>query len=535
MLAIARQKAPRLASIEGCKLLLQQPPCLRLVIVGMSYQMDLDTPLVAAHCGWHTHRSDECVRSFDRQDRRGTVHQGSNIAGALSNTWAQPRRAASGSPRGRRASRRATAGCCPGRCTPCPAAQSEACVYTYRACERAERWEGVHSETVGGERHQPEGRLFAGHLLAPLRPARHDRVLGAGRLALISPRVAQKGGHLPHRRRHRARAERRPCRWRSRVVGEVRGEQPAGGQAPEELRGAIERGVGIAATDERRDRRRLLRLGAAPAQAPQAAVDAATVAGRGEGGTQEEGGAQGRSRPVIDVVATLDVVCDAEPSFEHAQTQEEEAIHRPHPSQGGTGLHGAIAAAAQRGGERAGGGEEQRSIWEAICIWLVSRETRQVAHTTRIARVSVGKRARRRRQRPSGTGTRHHRRQPTAATIGRPTKLMTVGVVLITYRAHPACPMTKLTRSRRPAADARAARNTPLTAAELAATEKDRRAEGEVGASWTPTLDSGVTAFAPWRSRRQPARPRSSRVGSRAVAMAAAKAMDVRRLRSCWL
>eukprot|EP00964_Phaeocystis_antarctica_P009142 scaffold4951_cov62-Phaeocystis_antarctica.AAC.4 len=30
MLAIARQKAPRLASIEGCKLLLQQPPGLRL-------------------------------------------------------------------------------------------------------------------------------------------------------------------------------------------------------------------------------------------------------------------------------------------------------------------------------------------------------------------------------------------------------------------------------------------------------------------------------------------------------------------------
>ena len=53
MLAIARKKALRLASIEGCKLLRQQPPCLRLVIVRMSYQMDLDTPLVAAH--WHTH------------------------------------------------------------------------------------------------------------------------------------------------------------------------------------------------------------------------------------------------------------------------------------------------------------------------------------------------------------------------------------------------------------------------------------------------------------------------------------------------
>eukprot|EP00964_Phaeocystis_antarctica_P017329 scaffold9564_cov85-Phaeocystis_antarctica.AAC.5 len=83
--------------------------------------------------------------------------------------------------------------------------------------------------------------------------------------------------------------------------------------------------------------------------------------------------------------------------------------------------------------------------------------------------------------------------------------------------------MAKLTRSRRPAADARAARNTLLTAADLAAPEKARRAEGEVGASWTPTLGS---AFASRRSRRQPARPRSSRVGSRAMAMAAAKAID---------
>eukprot|EP00964_Phaeocystis_antarctica_P020462 scaffold11314_cov58-Phaeocystis_antarctica.AAC.2 len=83
--------------------------------------------------------------------------------------------------------------------------------------------------------------------------------------------------------------------------------------------------------------------------------------------------------------------------------------------------------------------------------------------------------------------------------------------------------MTKLTRSRRAAADARAACNTPLTAAKLAAPEKDRREEGEVGASWTLTLDS---AFAPRRSLRQPARPRSSRVGSKAMAMAVAKAID---------
>ena len=50
-LAIARKRAPRLASIEGCKLLRQQPSCLRLVIVRVGDEMDLDAPLVAAHCG----------------------------------------------------------------------------------------------------------------------------------------------------------------------------------------------------------------------------------------------------------------------------------------------------------------------------------------------------------------------------------------------------------------------------------------------------------------------------------------------------
>ena len=59
MLAIARQKAPRLASIEGCKLLLQQPPCLRLVIVRVGDEMDLDAPLVAAHCGTRTDTTTE--------------------------------------------------------------------------------------------------------------------------------------------------------------------------------------------------------------------------------------------------------------------------------------------------------------------------------------------------------------------------------------------------------------------------------------------------------------------------------------------
>ena len=53
LIAIARQKAPRLASIEGCKLSHQQQPCLRLVIVRMTVRMDLDALLVAAH--WHTH------------------------------------------------------------------------------------------------------------------------------------------------------------------------------------------------------------------------------------------------------------------------------------------------------------------------------------------------------------------------------------------------------------------------------------------------------------------------------------------------
>eukprot|EP00964_Phaeocystis_antarctica_P089641 scaffold57240_cov69-Phaeocystis_antarctica.AAC.1 len=157
-------------------------------------------------------------------------------------------------------------------------------------------------------------------------------------------------------------------------------------------------------------------------------------------------------------------------------------------------------------------------------------KTTPVAHTTRIARASVGKRARARRQRPSGSGTSHQKRLPMATSTDWPVENMTDGIALITSKAHPACPMAKLTRSRRPAADDRAARNTLLTAADLAAPEKDR--EGEVGSPWTPALDS---ASAPRRSRRQPAIPRSSRVGSRAIAMAAMKAIDVRRLRSRWL
>ena len=57
MLAIVRQKALRLASIEGCKLLHQQPSRLRLVIVQVRDKMDLDALLVAAH--WQAHASND--------------------------------------------------------------------------------------------------------------------------------------------------------------------------------------------------------------------------------------------------------------------------------------------------------------------------------------------------------------------------------------------------------------------------------------------------------------------------------------------
>ena len=39
------------ASKVASKLPRQPPPCLRLVIVRVGDEMDLDTPLVAAHCG----------------------------------------------------------------------------------------------------------------------------------------------------------------------------------------------------------------------------------------------------------------------------------------------------------------------------------------------------------------------------------------------------------------------------------------------------------------------------------------------------
>ena len=57
MLAVFRQKALRLASIEGRKLLRQQPACLRLVIVRVGNEMNLDALLGAAHCGTHARTS----------------------------------------------------------------------------------------------------------------------------------------------------------------------------------------------------------------------------------------------------------------------------------------------------------------------------------------------------------------------------------------------------------------------------------------------------------------------------------------------
>eukprot|EP00964_Phaeocystis_antarctica_P097178 scaffold63345_cov76-Phaeocystis_antarctica.AAC.2 len=149
------------------------------------------------------------------------------------------------------------------------------------------------------------------------------------------------------------------------------------------------------------------------------------------------------------------------------------------------------------------------------------------AHTTRIARASVGKRARGRRQAPIGYGTSHNKVSPTVAAIDWPAASMIAGVTQIADIAHPACPMAKLTRSRRLAADSRAARNTPLTAAELAAPEGVLRAvavadsEDEVAAPCAPTLGSAFTPRC--NNRRQPETPRSSKVGKKATATGVVK------------
>eukprot|EP00964_Phaeocystis_antarctica_P026054 scaffold14653_cov66-Phaeocystis_antarctica.AAC.4 len=118
--------------------------------------MDLYTLLVAAH--WHTHEQRLRGARESHSTRAGAVHQEVRIYQALtpsepvSSTWAQPRRAASGIPRGRRASRRATAGCCSGRCTLCPAARGEAHVYvpSMHVVGKLQReWASATSQSVG--------------------------------------------------------------------------------------------------------------------------------------------------------------------------------------------------------------------------------------------------------------------------------------------------------------------------------------------------------------------------------------------------
>ena len=81
MLAIARQKAPRLASIEGRKLLRQQPLRLRLVIIRVGDEMDLDALSVAAHYVARARTTNE-RNVCERIDRR--AGQGSTIAGTHS-------------------------------------------------------------------------------------------------------------------------------------------------------------------------------------------------------------------------------------------------------------------------------------------------------------------------------------------------------------------------------------------------------------------------------------------------------------------
>ena len=57
MLAIFRQKALRLGSIEGRELRRQLSSRLRLVVVRVGDEMDLDALLGAAHCGTHARTS----------------------------------------------------------------------------------------------------------------------------------------------------------------------------------------------------------------------------------------------------------------------------------------------------------------------------------------------------------------------------------------------------------------------------------------------------------------------------------------------
>ena len=99
--------------------------------------------------------------------------------------------------------------------------------------------------------HQPDRRLLAGLLLVPLSPPLESLVLGAGKLLLVAPGVAQEGCHLAQlgldrlRRqlgRTRAGAERAAA---GLVDCQVGGGNRAGRQAGEEGLGPFERLSGV--------------------------------------------------------------------------------------------------------------------------------------------------------------------------------------------------------------------------------------------------------------------------------------------------
>ena len=99
--------------------------------------------------------------------------------------------------------------------------------------------------------------------------------------------------------------------------------------------------------------------------------------------------------------------------------------------------------------------------------------TTTVMHTMRMAVASVGKRARRSRQMPSGNSEKN---DPGWTSIGWPVCNIKEGVTAITKRAHPVWTIAKLTRSLRPAADLRAALSLFLTPAALVALGRLSRA-----------------------------------------------------------
>ena len=72
-LSIFRQKALRLGSIEGRKPFGQQPPCLRLFVVRVGDEMDLNARVVAAHCDARARAPSE-RKQFDRDSlARGSI------------------------------------------------------------------------------------------------------------------------------------------------------------------------------------------------------------------------------------------------------------------------------------------------------------------------------------------------------------------------------------------------------------------------------------------------------------------------------